>query len=155
MRIREAGSGEGPTIAREFWYPLAERMERYSKLNELSDDALETAEEGFEKLLEKDEQFIFLLEVDGTDVAYISGELGERPTRKLDRYVSIDDLYVKEEFRERGYGTRLLEEAKALAEAEDCQFLRVAAEWDNEAARRFYEKHGYEPKQVKYAKSLD
>lgn len=153
--IREAGPEDADLIAEEFWYPLAREMEPYSELNELADDALERARAGFAEVLTDDDRYDFLLEDDGTAVAHISVEVGTRPTRALGRYLGILDLYVDPEHRGQGYGTRLLRRVEALAEAEDCDFVRVSAEWDNAPARAFYERNGYEPKQARYAKSLE
>lgn len=153
MRIREAEAGEGPMVAAEFWYPLATAMESHSELNELTEDALEKARDGFESRIREDGTFVFVLETDeGTPVGFVSGERGERPTRRRGRYVSIDDIYVREEYRGRGYGTRLIERVESLAEAEGRDFVTVSTEWDNEGARRLYERCGYEAKQVSYAK---
>lgn len=152
--IRESGPEDADLIADEFWYPLAKEMEPYSELNELTDDALEQARAGFAEVLTDEDRYDFLLEREGTPIGHISVEIGTRSTRKLGKYLGILDLYVKEDYRGQGYGTRLLRRAETLAENEDCDFVRVAAEWDNAPARAFYERHGYEPKQAKYAKSL-
>mgnify|MGYP006284791491 CR=1 FL=1 len=153
--IREAKPGEGSLIAEEFWYPLATEMAEHSVLNELTEDALAVAREGFEELLAEDQRYDFLLEDEGTAVGYISAETGTRPTRKRGKYASIIDLYVKEGHRGQGHGTALVEHVEQLAAREDCDFLRVSAEWDNAGARDFYEKHGYGTKQVKYAKVVE
>ncbi|MFW5963998.1 MAG: N-acetyltransferase family protein [Natronomonas sp.] len=155
MRIREAEPGEGKMVAEAFWYPLAERMERYSELNALAEDALDAAIEGFEALLEDENRLVLLLEDEDTEVGFVAVEFGEHPTREKDGYASVTDLYIKEGFRGRGYGTRLLQRVEALAAAEGCAYLDVSAEWENDEARAFYENAGYEEKQVTYAKPLD
>lgn len=155
MRIREAEAGEEAMLAASFWYPLAELMERYSELNTLVDDAVEIAEAGFNSLLEDDDRFVYLLEDDGMEVAFVAVEIGERPTRETGRYASITDLYVKEGYRGQGYGTRLLERVETLATTENCDYIDVSAEWENHDARAFYESVGYGKKQVTYAKPLD
>ncbi len=152
--IREAKPGEGALIAAEFWYPLAKQMEPYSELDELTDDAVEKATAGFEDLLDADDRYDFFYEEDGTPVGYVSVEIGDRPTRTLGTYAHVVDLYVKEDYRGEGRGRRLLERAESVAEDEDCDFLRVSTEWENDAARRLYERIGYEKKQVTYTKTV-
>jgi ribosomal protein S18 acetylase RimI-like enzyme len=152
--IREATPGEGALIAAEFWYPLAEQMEPYSELNELTDDAVEKATAEFEDLLEADDRYDFFYEEDGAPVGYVSVEVGVRPTRKLGRYADVVDLYVKADYRGEGRGTALLERVESVAEDEDCDVLRVSAEWENDAARRLYERFGYERRQVEYTKTV-
>lgn len=155
MRIREAEESEGRLIAEEFRFPLARQMEQYSELDELAGDALTSAAEGFEDLLKEERRFVFLLEEDGAGVGFVAGEVGVRPTRKRRTYASIADLYVKEGFRGRGFGTRLIETVEELAAEADCDFVRVSAEWGNEAARNLYEKFDYDRKQVQYSKTMD
>ncbi|WP_178918215.1 GNAT family N-acetyltransferase [Natronomonas gomsonensis] len=155
MRIREAEASEASMLAETFWHPLAERMEQYSELNALADDAVEVAVEGFESLLEDEQRTVFLLEDEDTEIGFVAVEFGERPTREAGRYVSITDLYVKDGHRGQGYGTKLLERVETLAATEDCDYLDVSAEWENHDARAFYENAGYDAKQVTYAKPLD
>ncbi|MCY4731683.1 GNAT family N-acetyltransferase [Natronomonas gomsonensis] len=155
MRIREAEASEVAMLAETFWHPLAERMERYSELNALTDDAVEMAVEEFESLLEDEERTVFLLEDEGAEVGFVAVEFGERPTREKGKYATVTDLYVKEAFRGRGYGTKLLERVETLAATEDCDYLDVSAEFENHDARAFYENAGYDAKQVTYAKPLD
>lgn len=155
MTIREATLDDAALIATEFWYPLAKQMEQYSDLNEISDDAAEHAVDGFERLLESDDHRTFVREVDGDPVAFAHLEFGDHPSRKRDTYLQIADLYVKEPHRGDGHGTALVEHAERTAERENCDFLKVSAEWNNDPAREFYRKRDYEPKQVTFAKPLD
>lgn len=155
MEIRDATVDDARLLATEFWHPLAKRMERYSDLNELHDDAAEDAIAGFERLLERDDVHAFVREDAGDPVAFVTVELGERPSRERGRYASINDLYVKDAHRGQGHGTALVEHAEALADREHCDFLTVSAEWANDPAREFYRALDYEPKQVTFAKALD
>jgi GNAT superfamily N-acetyltransferase len=155
MAIREATPDDATLLATEFWHPLAEQMAEYSELNELHDDAAADAIDGFEALLESDDLSIFLREDAGDPVAFVTVELGEHPSRKRGRYASINDLYVTDSHRGQGHGTALVEHAEALADREDCDFVKVSAEWGNDPAREFYRKRDYEPKQVTFAKPLD
>jgi GNAT superfamily N-acetyltransferase len=155
MKTRDATAEDARLLATEFWHPLAKRMERYSDLNELHDDAAEDAIAGFERLLESDDVRVFLREDAGDPVAFVTVELDERPSRERGRYASINDLYVREPHRGQGHGTALVEHAEALADRENCDFLTVSAEWGNEPAREFYRTLDYERKQVTFAKALD
>ena len=154
MDIRPATHDDAELLATEFWYPLAKQMERYSDLNELHDDAAEHAVAGFERLLDSDDHRTLLREVDDDPVAFAHLEFGEHPSRKRDTYLKIVDLYVEEPHRGDGHGSALVDHAETLAAREDCDFLKVSAEWQNRPARDFYENRDYEPKQITYAKPL-
>jgi len=152
--IREATPEDAALVAEDFWYPLAEAMEPYSELNELTDDALAHAREGFADLLGREDRYEFLLEIEGEPVGYIDAEMDTRPTRNLGAYMDIINLHVREGYRDQGYGTRLVEKVEAVAEREGCDYVTVSAEWANDPANDLYESLGYEPKQVKHAKRL-
>lgn len=155
MDIRPATHDDAERLATEFWYPLAKQMEQYSDLNELRDGVAEHAVGGFEDMLQRDDRRIFLRDVDGDPIAFLVVEFGNHPSRERGDYVELVDLYVKEAHRGDGHGTALLDHAEALADREDCDFLKVSAEWQNQPARDFYENRDYEPKQITYAKPLD
>ena len=67
----------------------------------------------------------------------------------------IANLYVRPESRDRGIGSRLLDAAEAeLAEAGvDTVSLEVLAA--NDAARRFYSRHGYRDHRIELAKRIE
>lgn len=155
MEIREAESEDAELIAKDFWHPLGKEMENYSELNELKEDADEEAIEEFRKQLEDDKHRIFLLEEGSEEVAFITVKIDERPSRKNGKYLAIINLYVKKGYRGQGYGTKLVEKSRQVAQKENRDYIMVSSEWENERARKFYEKLGFEPKKVKYTESLD
>jgi GNAT superfamily N-acetyltransferase len=56
----------------------------------------------------------------------------------------MQDLYVKEEHRNRGHGSRLIAEIESMAKERGCDRLGLAVNPDdNPAARRLYERLGY------------
>jgi ribosomal protein S18 acetylase RimI-like enzyme len=67
----------------------------------------------------------------------------------------VENIFVKSTARNEGVGSALLSSAEDHLETRgvDTVFLNVMAA--NEAARRFYRRHGYEPHRVEVEKSLD
>lgn len=66
----------------------------------------------------------------------------------------IENLYVRPGYRNRGIGSALLSAAEdALAEDADVIALEVMA--DNEAARRFYRRHGYDSHRLELERSVE
>ncbi|WP_254763533.1 GNAT family N-acetyltransferase [Natrinema marinum] len=100
---------------------------------------------------------------DGLLVARLEGELVgfasisiERGSLELDATRGLlSNIYVEPAVRGRGIGTALLEAAEeSLADkGADTMVLEVMA--DNEAARRFYRRHGYDAFRVSMSRSLD
>jgi len=154
MEIRVADKGD-ITVLSSFWFKLAEGMEQYSELNELVENAEEEAKDGFKELLQKEDYTIFILEIDGKPSGYMILQTDNRCSRTKGKYASIVDLFVIEEHRSQGYGTEMIKKAEKWANNQDCDYITVSAEWENQEARNFYEKNEFNEKQVKYAKTLD
>jgi ribosomal protein S18 acetylase RimI-like enzyme len=69
-------------------------------------------------------------------------------------YAAITELVVSKEYRGKGVGRRLVEEAKMLARSLDCAELDVSVEVDNEKAVGFYQKLGFERKHADFGMKL-
>lgn len=67
----------------------------------------------------------------------------------------VENLYVEPESRNDGVGSALLSHAESRLETRgvDAVFLNVMAE--NEAARRFYRRHGYGTHRLEFEKAID
>ena len=70
-------------------------------------------------------------------------------------FLSIVDLVVLAQHRRRGVGEALLQAVEDEARARDVAAIDINAAAPNEAARRFYERHGYRVDLVTYRKPLD
>jgi len=153
MEIRDARPGEEEMIIEEFWRPLAERMERYSELNELDNSASSESYGPMRERIESEEYRVLILEKDSPK-AYMMLEEEISITRKKGRCLKIVDLYVKEGSRGDGLGTAMIQKAREHAQNKDFDYLKVASEWENEEARGFYRKKGFEPKKVEYVDKI-
>lgn len=142
-------------IVEEFWKPLALRMERYSELNELDESASSESYDPMRERIESERYRVLILEKDSEPRAYMMLEEEISVTRKKGRCLKIVDLYVKEGFRGEGLGTEMIKKARRHARNEDFDYLKVASEWENEEAREFYRKKGFEPKKVEYVDKID
>ncbi|MFB6308152.1 MAG: GNAT family N-acetyltransferase [Haloarculaceae archaeon] len=79
-----------------------------------------------------------------------SGKYEQDVTRGL-----IENLYVVPRRRNEGIGSELLEAAETeLAEA-GAETIALEVVADNEEARRFYRRHGYDPHRVELERSLE
>lgn len=79
-----------------------------------------------------------------------SGSFEQDATRGI-----LQNLHVDIEYRGAGVGAALLTEAENRLADRGCSVVALEALADNEAARRFYRRQGYEPFRVEFEKSLD
>jgi ribosomal protein S18 acetylase RimI-like enzyme len=69
-------------------------------------------------------------------------------------YASITELIVTADAQNKGVGALLVEEAKHMARTMGCDELDVSVEVENEKAKGFYEKLGFEKKHADYGMKL-
>lgn len=91
----------------------------------------------------------------GPVVGFVSFDL-ERDG--LDRDVVrgvVQNLYVDPAARDQGVGTALLAAAEGALAAAGVERVVLEAMADNAAARRFYERHGYDPHRITYERRVE
>ncbi len=91
----------------------------------------------------------------GTAVGFVmfrvrSGQYEVDTTRGL-----VENLYVGQGHRNDGVGSALLEAAERHLRERGVDVVSLEVMAPNEAARRFYRRHGYEPHRVELEKSVD
>jgi len=155
MELREATADDLDALV-ERWYALARSMEAYDELNELAyADVEEVPADGFQSLLDDPAVTIYLVVHEDDTVGYVTLREGSHPSRTYSRYLRIVDLVIDEAHRNEGHGSRVVERVEDLARERGCDHLKVACEWNNEDARRFYRDAGFRSKQVEYAMPLE
>ena len=102
----------------------------YTKLFPVEDDR--------DEYLEAEDRAAFLAYADGTVTGSIKLELA------WNRYAFIWDIGVKPEYRGRGVGTALLEQAERWAREKGMKGFALEAQDVNLPASRFYQKQGFE-----------
>lgn len=98
---------------------------------------------------------VFLARDEGEIVGFVTATVEpDRYERDCRRGV-VGNLYVRPGARDAGVGGRLLEAAEAALSEAGADVVALEALADNESARRFYRRHGYEPHRVELEKELD
>lgn len=69
-------------------------------------------------------------------------------------YAAITELIVTSDAQGKGVGATLVEEAKRIARTMGCDELDVSVEVENQQAKGFYEKLGFEKKHADYGMHL-
>jgi ribosomal protein S18 acetylase RimI-like enzyme len=58
------------------------------------------------------------------------------------KYTYIQDFVIKEEYRNQGFGAKLMNESKKWATKHNSEYLRLSVLPNNKNAQRFYASHG-------------
>jgi aminoglycoside 6'-N-acetyltransferase I len=88
---------------------------------------------------------ILLAEVDKDVIGYVQGEVTRRSEYLPGTVGQVSLIYVKERFRRKGIGRRLLKEVCKFFEAENAEHLTIRYILGNREAERFWRKFGFEP----------
>jgi len=67
----------------------------------------------------------------------------------------VDNVYVRPPHRGQGIGSRLLDAAERALDARGVERVALSVLADNDAARRFYERHGYGAHRVELERPLE
>lgn len=145
----------------ELWLPYHRDLERAVDAHELADDIdVVDAEMDFrmDRVESDDYRIVVALDSagdvaeeqditvsDGELVGFVGTEIDEAPEvfDRPDRLL-ICDIYVHETYRGEGLARELMAHATERAKEEGCPELTLDVDVDNERARSFYEKLGFE-----------
>lgn len=108
--------------------------------NDLKNDLIEN----FDRL-----NTIVILE-DESIVGYLSYKIKEKHTKKLD----VDQLVILEQYRGKGLGKKLMDEAKKIAIDNGCDRIELNCWMFNENALAVYEHIGYNRQRIIYEMEL-
>jgi ribosomal protein S18 acetylase RimI-like enzyme len=98
---------------------------------------------------------LFVASVDDTALGFVtynveSGYYEQDVTRGV-----VEHLYVRPDHRNRGVGSALLDAAERALADEDVDALALEVMAGNDAARRFYRRHGFRPHRVEMEKPAE
>ncbi|WP_254864718.1 GNAT family N-acetyltransferase [Halovivax gelatinilyticus] len=161
MQIRRLSSDDA-AVARyveELWIPYHRDMGAVVESHELVEDE-DTVREVTEYLaggLDSSERYLWIAiegasdpfaridTIDGTFAGFLLGAVESSPPTFdwPDRFL-IGDLFVRESYRGSGLAETLLARAADQAREDGCSELALDVDVDNERARAFYEKMGFE-----------
>lgn len=135
----------------ECWLALAAEQTAHGSRLRVADNREVVADEIAKHVVSRG----LLLAVDPEPVGFVMYERQAGRYSQRETVGSVTALYVQPDARGQSIGSRLLEAAEAdLADSGvDTISLEVLA--DNEAARRFYDRHGYEPHRVELSKPAE
>lgn len=160
MYVERPDTDAADTIA-DLWVDLAAEQRRVGSHLQAGANR-DTIGENVRRAIVADGLYVAVAEADdefdadpGAVLGFIMFSAGNELLATTVTRGTIENLYVRPEYRDRGIGGELMTtaEEKLAARGVDAVKLEVLA--DNEAARRFYERHGYDPHRVQLEKSVE
>lgn len=91
-------------------------------------------------------QSVILIEVENVIAGYLAYQIKERQTKKLE----VEELVVLEQFRGKGLGKALMNEAKSIAKKNSCNRIELNCWMFNTNALAMYEHIGFDRQRIIY-----
>lgn len=139
ISIRSAESrdvAEIERVARRAWNEVYDDILQQDTIDAALDEWY--AREQLRQHVEGDDISFFVAEDDGLVRGYVSGGKNELGSGE------VAAIYVDPEHWRRGLGTRLIEHFEAHGRERGWSTMQIRVIAENDVARSFYEKHGYE-----------
>jgi GNAT superfamily N-acetyltransferase len=121
---------------------LAELFDQYRVFYHKDSD-IPSAENFLKERIEKADSEIFVAESDGILVGFVQLYPLFSSTR-MKRYWLLNDLYVNENHRGKGFSKQLIEEAKELAKSTDSAGILLETGKSNDIGNQLYPSCGFE-----------
>ncbi|PRX29318.1 ribosomal protein S18 acetylase RimI-like enzyme [Orenia metallireducens] len=148
MKIRRAQINDLKVIKELYWlldgdavYYQPEHFIRTQRPDDFILDSIKSEKADF-LLVEEDNRTIGFALLRDNQTAKIS-------CLQEHRYLQVDDLVIAKEYRDQGYGSKLLAAAKSWGQDRNLEFLRLSVFSKNEGGIRFYERHGLQERMIK------
>lgn len=151
MRLDTPTVAEADVLA-DLWVRLAEGQKRHGS-HLRSDANRTTAENTLARYAVTDG--LRVARADGDIVGFV---MFERETGGFEQDVTrgiVRNLFVRPDWRNCGVGSDLLAAAESALAASGADTVALEAMADNDAARRFYRRHGYREHRIEFEKSLE
>lgn len=129
---------------------MAEEIQDAELWNDTGSAGEEQFKETFRKALDAEDMIgLMLFEEDGEVVGF-ANVLTIFSVWTHGKALIIDDLYITEKNRGRGFGRRALELIEDYAREKECRRLQFQSELTNPDAMEFYKAVGYTPADMKF-----
>jgi ribosomal protein S18 acetylase RimI-like enzyme len=155
MRIEPADVGDADILA-DLWVDLTDEQKAFSTHIQAEANRSRIREDLVRRII-TGEVLVARGDVDGSGnvAGFVSFGL---ETKRYDHDVQrgvVYNLYVRPEYRNEGVGRELLTEAERRLAENGVDLVSLQAMAENDAARRFYERLGYQPHRVELEKRID
>jgi ribosomal protein S18 acetylase RimI-like enzyme len=145
MDLYRAEPSDAEELVEDLWLPLAKEMEQVSDYNELAEgDVRERSVDYRRERLSEEGYTSFILSVEGEKAGFVTVHEREHPpVFAKGTSGEISELYVREEFRRKGYAGKLIEKAVEWCRSRGLEAVELSVDRDNEKAMKLYRENGF------------
>lgn len=154
MKIRQAVLSDFDQIV-EIFTNHFEHDSRFAPIFNTSYPSTDDGKEFIAKFLVRSDYFLYVLEDKRVIVGYIAGVIKKNSARKSVKYAEIEGIYLKNNIRESGWGTKLMLKLKEQLKGKQITRLKVVTNENNSVARNFYEKNKFKEFATWYEMDLE
>ena len=130
----------------ELWKEMMDLHKIFDALHTRREDGHEKFAEFIGSNIAKEDWIVLVAEVNGKIIGFIQAKLSEYPpVIRTTKYGEIMDIAVKESYRRKGAGQKLVEEVKSWFKSQNISRVEVRAAVGNEMSKSFYRKTGFRP----------
>lgn len=98
----------------------------------------------FKKRITQDNSCLFLACIEGKAIGYLAGSLVDKcEYRILTAFAELENIYILDEYRNKGIGTKLYQAFLDWCKSKGIQRLKVETSARNTSAIKFYRKNGF------------
>lgn len=101
-------------------------------------------------MLENSNEVLFVIEKNENIIGYAALQIKDKNTKSI----WIDEIIIDNNYRNNGYGKRLIDEILKFAKENKCQRIELNCWSFNDNALKFYDKLGFNPQRVIFEKEI-
>ena len=144
IEIRRATTGDIKSVQRLSLLLFEKQRGEFDTTLNLEWPFSEEGEIYFRKSITEDDQCVFVACVDDNIIGFLNGCIDEKDSnRSAPRFSEMDYLFVLDEYRGNGIGTKLYRAFLNWCQSKNIKRLRVTASAGNSGAINFYRKNGF------------
>ena len=160
MNVERPDTDAADAIA-DLWVDLAEEQRAVGSHLRAAENR-DTISENVRRAIVADGLYVAVAEADdefdadpGTVLGFVMFSAGSELLATTATRGTIENLYVRPEYRDRGIGGELMTTAEERLATRGVDAVKLEVLAANEAARRFYRRHGYDPHRVQLEKPVE
>lgn len=138
------GRRDDAAAAARLWVMSAEEHTLYDAVFTTAPDAEKVMRRFLADLSSSSHSCLFVAELDGGVVGFLSGELREGSSAFSPKtWAAVEDVYVSSDYRSSGIGRALFEACQEWARERGANGISLQVAADNTRGRKFYEELGF------------